>query len=72
MQHQSLSEQPTVLEVVFDDDARDCVKHEADVVGVRGAGEVRVDLLLVLPVVQVLELKLDVRRAVLVRLGTWN
>ncbi len=65
-------EQPAVLEVVLDDDVRDRVEDEPDVVGVGGACEVAVHLLLVLALVQVLELELDVRRAVLVRLRAWK
>jgi len=34
-----------VLEVVLDDDVGDGIEYELDVVGVRRAGEVRVDLL---------------------------
>ena len=60
-------EQAAVFEVVLDDDVRDGVEDEADVVGVGGAGEVGVDLLLVLALVEVLELHLDVGRRVLVR-----
>ena len=65
-------EQSAVLEVVLDDDVRDGVEDEPDVVGVGGAREVRVHLLHVLALVQVLELELDVVGAVLVRLGTWK
>ena len=43
-----MSEKSTVLEVVLDDDVRDGVEDELDVVGVGGAGEVCVDLLGVL------------------------
>ena len=60
-------EEAAVFEVVLDDDVRDGVEDESDVVGVRGAGEVGVDLLLVLALVEVLELHLDVGRRVLVR-----
>ena len=42
------SEKPAVFEVVLDDDVGDGVEDELDVVGVGGAGEVRVDLLGVL------------------------
>ena len=53
-------EQSTVFEVVFDDDISDGVKDKLDVLGVGGAGEVCVDLLGVLLLVQVLKLGLDV------------
>lgn len=65
----SRSVEPALLQVVFDDDVRHGVKHELHVLGVGGAGEVRVDLLGVFPPVQVLELALDVRRRLLVRVG---
>ena len=61
-----------VFEIVLDDDVGDGVEDEADVVGVGGAREVRVHLLGVLPLVQVLELQLDVARGVLVGLGAWK
>ncbi len=65
-------EEPAVLEVVLDDDVRDCVEDEPDVARVGGAREVAVHLLLVLALVQVLELHLDVAGAVLVRLRPWR
>jgi len=43
-----LSKKSTVFEVVLDDDVRDGVEDELDVVGVSGAREVTVDLLGVL------------------------
>ena len=63
-------EEAAVFEVVLDDDVRDGVKDEADVVGVGGAREVGVHLLLILALVEVLELHLDVGRRVLVRVRT--
>ena len=45
-----------MLEVVLDDDVRDGVKDELDVVSVGGAREVRVDLFRLAALVQVLEL----------------
>lgn len=50
----------TAPQVVGDDDIRDCVEHELDVVGVGGAGDVSVDLL-VGRLVLALVLSLDVR-----------
>ena len=61
------SEEPAVFEIVLDDDVRDGVEHEPNVVGVGRAREVGVHLLLVLALVEVLELHLDVGRRVLVR-----
>ena len=63
-------EEAAVFEVVLDDDVRDGVEDEADVVGVGGAREVGVHLLLILALVEVLELHLDVGRRVLVRVRT--
>ena len=62
-------EEATVLQVVLDDDVGDGVEHELHILGVCGAGEVGVDLLGVLPLVQVLELTLDVGSCLLVRVG---
>ena len=64
-----LLEKSTVLQVVLDDDVGDGVEHELHVLGVGGAGEVGVDLLGVLPLVQVLELTLDVGGRLLVCVG---
>ena len=54
------SEKSTVFEVVLNDDVGDGVEDELDVVGVRGAREVRVDLLGVFALVEIFELHLDV------------
>lgn len=61
-------EESTILQVVLYDDVGDSVENEPNVVGVRGAGEMRVDFLHVLPLVQVFEFELDVSCAVLVGL----
>jgi len=45
-----------VLEVVLDDDVGDGVKDELDVVGVRSAREVRIDLLRLAALVEILKL----------------
>ena len=58
-----------VFEVVLDDDVRDGVEDEDDVVGVGGAGEMRVNFFLIFPLVQVLKLQLDVSGAIFVILG---
>lgn len=63
-------EQSAVLEIVLDDDVRDCVKDKTYIVGVSSAGKVSVDLFLVLALVQVFKLKLNVGRRILVRVGT--
>jgi len=66
------SEEPAVLQVVFDDDVGDGVEDKLHVLGVGGAGEVGVDLLGVLPLVQVLKLALDVASCLVVRVGPWE
>ena len=38
----------TVLEVILDDNIRDCIKHELNVVGIRGTSEMSVDLFSIL------------------------
>lgn len=53
-------EKTTILQVVFDDDIGDGIENELHVLGVGGAREMCVDLLGVLPLVQVLKLTLDV------------
>lgn len=63
------SEKAAVLQVILDDDVGDGVKHKLHVLGVGGTGEVGVDLLCVLPLVQVLKLALDVSRCLLVGVG---
>lgn len=67
-----LSEEPAVLQVVFDDDVSDGIKDKLHVLGVGGTGEVCVDLLGVLPLVQVLELALDVAGGLVILVGTWG
>ena len=62
-------EQAAVLQIVLDDDGGDGVEHKLHVLGVGGAGEVSVDLLRVLPLVQVLKLTLDVGGHLLVDVG---
>lgn len=63
------SEKAAVLQVILDDDVGDGVKHKLHVLGVSCAGEVGVDLLCVLSLVQVLKLALDVSRRLLVGVG---
>lgn len=62
--------EPAVLQVVFDDDISDGVKDELHILGVCGAGEVCVDLLGVLPLIQVLKLTLNERGCLVVRAGS--
>lgn len=62
-------EKAAVLQVVLDDHISDSVKHKLDVLGVSGTGEVGVDLLCVLSLVQVLKLALNVSCCLLVSIG---
>lgn len=59
-------EEATVLQVVLDDDVSDSIEHKLHVLGVGGAGEVGVDFLGVLLLVQVLKFGLDVSLGLLV------
>lgn len=63
-------EEPAVLQVVLDDDVSDCVENELHVLGVGGTGEVRVNLLGFLLLVQVLKLGADVLGGFVVVVGT--
>lgn len=63
-------EEPTILQVVFDDDVGDSVENELHVLRVRGAGEVRVNLLSFFLLVQVLKLGADVLGGLVVVVGT--
>lgn len=65
----SSSEESTVFQVVLDNDVSNSVKDKLHVLGICGAGEVGVNLLGVLPLVQVLKLTLDVGSCFLVRVG---
>lgn len=47
--------QSAIFQIVLNDDVGDGVKDELNVVRVGGAGEVRVDLLLIFPLVEILE-----------------
>lgn len=68
--HLGLLEEAAVLQVLFDDDVGDGVKHKLDVFCVCGAGHVGVDLLDVTTHVQVQELHFDVVAGVLIGVGT--
>lgn len=63
-------EKAAVFEVVFNDDVRDGVENKLDVVGVSGAGEMRVDLLDIGVTVQSLEPTLYIYRCLLICIGT--
>jgi hypothetical protein len=63
--------QPALLQVDLDDDVGDGVKHKLHVLGVCSAREVGIDLLGVLPSVQVLKLALDVSSGLLIGAGAW-
>jgi len=65
----SSSIEPALLQVVFNDNVCNGVEHKLHVLGVGGAGEVRVDLLGVFSPVQILKLTLDVGSCFLVRVG---
>ena len=65
------SVEAAATQVVGDDDVGDGVEYELDVGGVGRARLVAVDLLGRALVLR-LELRLDVRRRLLVRLGPWN
>lgn len=67
-----LLEKTTVLQVVLDDNVSDGIEHKLHVLGVGGAGEMGVDLLCVLSLVQVLKLALDVCCGLLVGVGTYE
>lgn len=60
------SEEATVLQVVLDNDVGDGVEHELHVLGVGCAGEVGIDFLVVLLLVEILEFGLDVSLSLLV------
>jgi hypothetical protein len=64
-------EETTVLQVVLDDDVGNGVEDKLNVLGVGGLGEVAVDLLGVLLLVQVLKLGLDVGLCLFKCVGTW-
>lgn len=63
-------EKPTVLQVVFDDDIGDGIKHKLHVLGVGGAGKVGVDLFCILFLVQILKLGLDVACCFVIFVGS--
>lgn len=66
------SEEPTVLEVLLDDDVGDGVEDELDVLSISGTGHVRVDLLHIPPHVQLQELQLDVVASIIIGVGTYK
>ena len=64
------SKKADFFQMFSDDYVCDCVKHKADVSRVRGAGEVRVDLLLVRLAVQRLKSLPDVVFGIIKCVGT--
>lgn len=64
-------EETAVFEVFFDDDVSHGIEHELDVLCVRGARHVGVDLLDVSAHVQVQKLHFDVVSGILVSVGAW-
>lgn len=64
--------EPTVLQVVFDDDISDSIEDKLYVLGISGTGEVSIDLLGVFPLVQVLKLALDVACSLIILVGPWR
>lgn len=64
------SVETNLAQVDLNDDVGDGVKHKLHILGVCSAREVGVDLLGILPLVQVLKLALDVSGGLLVRLPT--
>lgn len=65
----SFSIESTFLQVVFNDNICNSIKHKLHILGVSGTGEVCVDLLGVFSPVQIFKLTLDVRSCFLVRVG---
>lgn len=63
-------EKTTIFKVLFDDDVRDGVEHDLDILCVCGAGHVGVDLFHTLLHVEVQELCLDVGAGVVVCVRT--
>lgn len=70
--HSPSLEQPTILKIILNYNICDCVKHKLNVVGVRGARQVRVNLLLIFPLVQVLEFHSDITWSLFVRVASWK
>lgn len=62
-------EESAVLQVVFDDDVGDCIEDKLHILGISGTGEVGIDFLGFLPLVQVFKLTLDVARGFIVLIG---
>ena len=65
-----LLEKSTVLEVVLDNDVSDSIEYKLHIIGVRSTREMRVNLLGILPLVEVLELVLYVHRGIFERVAT--
>ena len=59
----------TYFQIIFDNDVSDGIKHEFNVVGVGGAGQMSVDLFLVFSFIEILEFHPNVAARLLVRVG---
>lgn len=64
-------EEPAVLEVFFDDNVCNCIKHKFDILGVCSTGHVTVDFFDVFPHIEVKELTLDIIPCILIRVVPW-
>lgn len=61
--------EPTVLQVVFDDDIGDSIKDKLHILGISGTSEMGVDLLGVLSLVQLLKLVLNIACSFIIFVG---
>lgn len=59
-------EEPTVLEVFFDDDVCNCIEHKFDILCVCSAGHVTVDFFDIFSHIEVKELALDIIPRILI------
>jgi len=59
-----------LFQIVLDDHIGDGIEDELDVIRIRGAGEMRVDLLLVFPLVEIFKLHANVVSRLLKSVGS--